>query len=70
MNSRDAIFTIRFVGPELKRHGMPIYELGAAFIRNSTPFPQGVSRSKGAADERKVSRKGREKIDCSADRRT
>jgi len=32
MPTTDAIFTIRFVGPELKVHGMPIYELGAAFI--------------------------------------
>jgi hypothetical protein len=32
MAVKDAVLTIRFVGPELKKHGMPIYELGTAFI--------------------------------------
>lgn len=32
MNAREAIFTIRFVGADLNKRGMPIYELGTALI--------------------------------------
>ena len=32
MKNERALLTIRFVGPELQTRGMPIYELGTAFV--------------------------------------
>lgn len=32
MEPKEALLTVRFIGPDLKTRGMPIYELGTAFI--------------------------------------
>src|SRR6266567_5924621 len=59
MTNERALLTIRFVGPELQARGMPIYELGTAFVAlqrivNKAYLAETDSLTKGAVPEKTI----------------
>jgi len=62
MGPKEALLTVRFIGPELNKRGMPISELGTAFIAIQRIFhkahlAENETISKGRFPERAMRRK-------------